>query len=1205
MNQSPKAALHKPKEKPREQSQPRCWKQIPSQPAIDLSKNELADPQEEMNAHSSLHSPPPHGYPPGDQFYHYNRPSPHQSRHGDHWVSHPYAYPPSSRGPMKHRRGSWEHEERDRGRSNFHPHWDAMEADGQNRHRSSFDKPKILMTKHAKEGERDNTVVTPTSPSERLPVGKEEKDSSHVEPTASSQSRMPPKKIMIRNLSERSNEDGSDHSSPKEVKDVSHTPTGGDKVDKPFKPAASSTSVSSPVPTEGSEGDSTRAKVAWDSKDRGPIMSQKTLYEPEGKKSEAKFHNYQRMATETIAGVGGGKLLRVSSSGSAKGEQTSESPKNTSAGILGEAPMAVELLEKVQFHGRVQRRPHGDHPSPLSPCVQQQQPIGRRDTDSGRPPRRGEHDRGEYSKGRRRDSRESAPEERKVSQRKQKSQSREEQSEGGGRGRRRGDVDTRQRHREVEKRDGQREVSGSQDSSKKQELPVNKVGREKPHESNERGEGRRSRPGSQSYQERERGTNSERHDQQRAHDGERSRDRHRDRRRAPDSDWSKDKNWDHRSREIDLPRERKDDSSAGQANDKPRERNRDRDQRTRDRHTDSSKDHDSAKDRDSRRGRPSQDQKRLQEDSHQQSQSTDKPQSSVSLGNVSDGNRRKHKSELATAKPSAEYKDLPNRVVQELSTEDADKKVERAPVSRDQDRDRDRDRRRDRQRPRDRGRGEERRRGQTHGSQHEHQVSVRNLPRQGQKREANDHGTRRKTRDRRDETGEAGDDSSRQQPSGIREPAERSGRGRGSGRGGSRLETHFPKDSAKVYEQLEDIESASDWENDESMCLSEETGEAKKGEFSSSEHTRRPHREERQRPGSGGDKRSRIGRGRGRGQPPSERQEYPSSNRRRDQRFDSKVDTYSRSQGASSSIHFGDIDDIEAKPNRRNTVSSQETRRADDIPHKGQDISRFDVNSQGVVVVDEEGYDEEVLPQSPLVSGESDGFQVVRTKREKQKDKEEKKKMEEKERRKDRDHHYRSHSLLPSGSVSSNLPLNKLTAEQSGTWGVLPDLSEPSKAVWTEWSGNELPLSFPSNFGAVGEKFQKDPFHKPSSTPQPGSTLSDKDQSYQLFSPQTYPLGPTVAPRTGDMLMAAVDQSVRIPFSASQVPKEKPASLSEILENEGVSDEKNVEERVRDSGRTQKQTGSHSGQQKGNVKRKVSVVICLHCLHIFFFLDNR
>ena len=924
-----------------------------------------------------------------------------------------------------------------------------MEADGQ-RHRSSLDRPRIVMAKHTKDGERENRVITPTSPSERLPVGKEEKDSSHVETFVATapQSRMPPKKIMIRNLSDRSNEDGSDHASPKEAKDVLHTPLGGDK---PFKSVSSSTSISSPVPTESSEGDSARAKVAWDSKGRGPITSQKTLYEPEGKKSEAKFHNYQRMATETI---GGGKLLRVSSSGSAKGEQPSESPKNSSAGILGEAPMAAELLEKVQFHGKVQRRPHADHPSPLSPTTVQQQPIGKRDTDSGRPPRRGEHDRGEHSKdrGRRRDSRDSAPDDRRLSQRKQKSQSahagREDHSEGGGRGRKRADVETRQRQREVERKDVQkeREVSASQDSTRKQEshMQTNKVGREKPHETNERGEGRRSRPGSQSYQERER---DERHDQQRAHDGERSRNRNRDRRRAPDIDWSKEKNLDHKT---DPPRERKDDSSVEQVNDKPRERNRDRDQRARDRHSDSFKDPDSVKERDNRRGKPSQDQKRLQEDtrtSHQQPQSTDRLQSSVFLASATDGNRRKYKSELATTKPSAEYKDLPNRIVQELPTEDADRKRGRAPVPRDQERG---DRRRDRQRPRDGGRGEERRRrGQTHTTQQEHQVIERKFaPRQGQRREDSEHGTKRQARQRRDETGEAGDG---QQPqlSGIREPEHSTASGRGRGRGGPRLESasHLPKDSVKVvnYDQLEDIESASDWENDETVCLSEETGETKKGDFSSSEPTRRSRREERQRPGSGGGdkdwKRPRIGRGRGRGQPSSERQEHPASNRRRDQRHDSKGETYSR---LPLRYVLGTL--MRSKPNRRNTTSSE-------------------TKSQGVVVVDEEA----LLPQAPLVSGESDGFQVVRTKREKQKDKEEKKRMEEKERRKDRDHHYRSQSLLPSGSnaqYGSNLPLNKPTADQSAR-GVLPDLSEPSKPLWTEWtSGNELPLSLPSNFGA-------------------------------------------------------------------------------------------------------------------------------------------
>ena len=1135
-----------------------------------------------------------------------------------------------------------------------------MESDGRHKHRPFSDKgqnrtnlddrPRILMSKHTKSGDKENRVVTPTSPTNQIPSGsplpveREEDDGSQVDSAAVAvpQPRPPPKKIMMRNLSDRSTDDGSDHASPKEAKDLSiesHTGTG---MERSIKSLSSSASLSSPAATETSEGEPGRPKKAWDIEARGPITSQKTLYEPEGKKSEAKFHSYHRMTTEPR----GGKIHRVSSSGSsAKGDHT---PENTSAGILGEAP---EYMEKVQLHGGTQQR--RSHPDSPSPTVQhrQQQTKNRREPDSGRSRRidhdRGEHSRGPTDRGRRKDTRDGIVEEQRGPQHAQKPDSvavvkgEAEWSgggsnRGGGGGRRRGkgrrtDTETRQRHQVPEKREGQKE----RDATTAQEPQAAKTEIDRPRESRE---GRRSRPSSQSHLERERGWDSEKHDHDRPrqHERDRTKDRNRDRGQAMDSEWSNERNRGNSCQETDSSRVKTEDVTTGQAAEKPSNKNRDRTDRTRDRDSNSFRHQDgggerynSDREKNHRRRRlPTQEDQKRQEDvrsSRRQFQPTDAPQSSAYQGSSADSDRRVRRDDLSSAKPSTESsKDLPNRGVQNQPTlQDSDKKgrVEGGknfPLpSADQDKDkyRERDRRKERQRPRDGGRGEERRgSGQPHTShQQEHQVQDKKpTSRQGQRRDDGEQGARRQaTRERRNErerpremhgeTGESAITSARQQPlmAGVGKPERPSGRGRG--RGGPRQgTTNPPRDPSFLPFDLEEIESPEEWDNDEDgRATSERSDGIRKEDSLTGEPGRRSRRDEQQRPGSGVDERGwrRGNRGRGRGHPVSERQDQtqPGSNRRKDQRYDNR-----RESSRSNALQGANVGEM--KGSYRNPSSVQEVKKPEDPPHKVQDLSRFDVNSQGVVVVDEEGIEEEQLVQSPVGSSENDGFQLVVSKRDKQKDKEEKKRMEEKERKRDRDHRTQhGNTSLPGGSASqhgSHVSLGNPTSEQSSSasWSI----TEHNKPLWPEsdWtSRSELPMGLPNQpyFGAVGDKVTKDQSYKPSSAPQPSP--SNKDDSYQLFSQSAFPLRPSGS-RSGDMLMAAVDQSVRLPFSASpQVPKESPPFLSEIIESEtGQGD--TVDQGTHD-GRTQnlpqQQTtaSTQTGHSQHRSKRKVSLVMLL------------
>ena len=108
-----------------------------------------------------------------------------------------------------------------------------------------------------------------------------EKDSGSAPPPQGSSRRAPMQKIMLRKMGgERDGEAPGEGG--KEVKQG----TGGNG--RQLRPGD----------LDAATADSAKPKTAWSSNERGPIISRKTLYEPEGKQSAAKFKKYQAQSRE-------------------------------------------------------------------------------------------------------------------------------------------------------------------------------------------------------------------------------------------------------------------------------------------------------------------------------------------------------------------------------------------------------------------------------------------------------------------------------------------------------------------------------------------------------------------------------------------------------------------------------------------------------------------------------------------------------------------------------------------------------------------------------------------------------------------------------------------------------------------------------------------------------------------------------------------
>lgn len=114
-----------------------------------------------------------------------------------------------------------------------------------------------------------------------------EKETGNVQAPHGSSRRAPMQKIMLRKMGgERDGETAGERG-----KEVGQGPSGNGR---PARPGDLDTAVADPA----------KPKTAWSSNERGPIISPKTLYEPEGKQSAAKFKKYQAQTREPQSGRG-------------------------------------------------------------------------------------------------------------------------------------------------------------------------------------------------------------------------------------------------------------------------------------------------------------------------------------------------------------------------------------------------------------------------------------------------------------------------------------------------------------------------------------------------------------------------------------------------------------------------------------------------------------------------------------------------------------------------------------------------------------------------------------------------------------------------------------------------------------------------------------------------------------------------------------
>ena len=140
-----------------------------------------------------------------------------------------------------------------------------------------------------------------------------------------------PKKIMMRDLAEKSSEGGRGSQGGNKMGDGSGS---GDKNNLDpsqgfSKPKVAWSPVVTSLPLETSEPEAVLEPQnpisieSWNMNERGPIMTPKTLYEPEGRTSQEKFRKYQRSVSGGGGGGGGGGGTKPrTSSGSSKGDQS-------------------------------------------------------------------------------------------------------------------------------------------------------------------------------------------------------------------------------------------------------------------------------------------------------------------------------------------------------------------------------------------------------------------------------------------------------------------------------------------------------------------------------------------------------------------------------------------------------------------------------------------------------------------------------------------------------------------------------------------------------------------------------------------------------------------------------------------------------------------------------------------------------------------
>ena len=164
------------------------------------------------------------------------------------------------------------------------------------------------------------------------PLG--DKDSGNVPPVQGGSRRGHMQKIMLRKMGDKEGE-----ASGERGNEVGQGAGGAGRQARPGE--------ADPTATE-----STKPKMAWSTNERGPIVSPKTLYEPEGKQSAAKFKKYQAQTRDMQGNRGSHDLPTPTSEGGAT--PTGEWPDKARR---EEVSSPIDRAEQSSPSGRERRLP--------------------------------------------------------------------------------------------------------------------------------------------------------------------------------------------------------------------------------------------------------------------------------------------------------------------------------------------------------------------------------------------------------------------------------------------------------------------------------------------------------------------------------------------------------------------------------------------------------------------------------------------------------------------------------------------------------------------------------------------------------------------------------------------------------------------------------------------------------------------------------
>ena len=258
--------------------------------------------------------PPAHQYPPNYPPYHmYPPPAAFGPRGaGHHYPPHAGGsgnrYPPH-RGGGSHKRGPLEREE----------HGWGQERENRGGGRRKWEDKPIILAKNEKTSTTTTTAATTTtSPEEKGVTSGELSETPQTEPrkiNTSLETQDDVEKTGVTFSEECEGSVGPEEQAPATTRRGNQpkimlrklgdkeTEGGGSRVEGRDRPAdLKNLRAGDGEDTPGTEATG-RPKMAWNVTDRGPIVSPKTLYEPEGKKSADKFKKYQHAQMESHRGA--------------------------------------------------------------------------------------------------------------------------------------------------------------------------------------------------------------------------------------------------------------------------------------------------------------------------------------------------------------------------------------------------------------------------------------------------------------------------------------------------------------------------------------------------------------------------------------------------------------------------------------------------------------------------------------------------------------------------------------------------------------------------------------------------------------------------------------------------------------------------------------------------------------------------------------